>query len=221
MRHQPHLWIEGPWAEASLAVRDDTLRHLNRVLRFSGGEKVGYTDGVGTFGLGSWNGSAIERGEESNIQRPPLSVTLAVGAPKSKDRQRFIVEKAQELGVQRLAWLSTEYGQGRPASDEKMSAWAKGSLEQSRGAWLLDVERDVLLSSLSEPIILDIGGAQSLASVDIASAVTLAVGPEGGFSQRELEEAATTAFLPTNILRTDTAAIFAVATLLARGVPPL
>jgi 16S rRNA (uracil1498-N3)-methyltransferase len=216
MRHQPHLWIERPWAEASLAVSDATSRHLSRVLRFSGGEAVNYTDGVGGLGIGEWSGTAIERGTESKVERPPVLVTLAVGSPKSKDRQRSIVEKAQELGVQRLVWLSTEYGQGRPASDQKMSAWARGSLEQSRGAWLLDIQRDVLLSSLAEPIVLDVDGVQSLASINVSSAVTLAIGSEGGFSATELASAGVTAFLPTNILRTDTAAIVAVAILVGR-----
>lgn len=221
MRHQPHLWIEGPWAEAFLAVSDATSRHLRSVLRFSGGEAVSYTDGVGGFGVGEWNGTAIERGMESRIERPPVRITLAVCPPKSKDRQRSIVEKAQELGVQSLLWLSAEYGQGRPASDEKMSAWARGSIEQSRGAWLLEIERDVLFSSLSEPITLDVDGVHSLASIDVPSAITLAIGPEGGFSASELAVAETTAFLPTNVLRTDTAAVVAVATVLARGVPSL
>ena len=221
MRHRPHLWIEGPWTEADLAVADATSDHLRRVLRFSGGEAVSYTDGAGGFGIGEWNGMAIVRGTESEVERPPLLVTLAVGPPKAKDRQRFIVEKAQELGVQRLVWLSTDYGQGRPASDKKMSAWARGSLEQSRGAWLLEIERDALLSSLHAPIMLDVDGAQSLASIDVSSAVTLAIGPEGGFSASELASDGATAYLPTNILRTDTAAIVAVATVLARGVLPL
>jgi len=214
MRHQPHLWIEGPWEEADLVVPDATSRHLIRVLRFTAGETVSYTDGAGAFGAGRWTGTAIERGTESTIERPQVLITLAVGPPKSKDRQRSIVEKAQELGVRRLVWLSTDHRQGRPASDEKMSAWAKGALEQSRGAWLLDVESEVLLSSLAEPIVLDSEGAQSLASMEIGSAVTLAIGPEGGFSEPELATAQRTAFLPANILRTDTAAIVAVATVL-------
>ena len=214
MRHQPHLWIEGPWREVDLAVPDATSRHLSRVLRFTGGETVSYTNGAGAFGTGRWTGAAIERGTESTIERPQVLVTLAVGPPKSKDRQRSIVEKAQELGVQRLVWLSTEHGHSRPASEEKMGAWAKGALEQSRGAWLLDIDRDVPLSALSDPVLLDIDGVQSLGSIDISSAVTLAIGPEGGFSSSELQAAETTAFLPTNILRTDTAAIVAVATVL-------
>ncbi|MEN8041712.1 MAG: 16S rRNA (uracil(1498)-N(3))-methyltransferase [Actinomycetota bacterium] len=45
--------------------------------------------------------------------------------------------------------------------------------------------------------------------------MTLAIGPEGGFTDRELESANQMASLPTNILRTDTAAIVAVATVLS------
>jgi 16S rRNA (uracil1498-N3)-methyltransferase len=214
MKHQPHLWIEVPWAEHELGVSEEASRHLTRVLRFRGGERVSYTDGVGSIGTGVWDGSAIERGEEFKVERPRTLITLAVAAPKSKDRQRSIVEKAQELGVARLVWLRTEYGQGRPASDAKMSAWALGSLEQSRGSWLLELDRDAVLSEFPGAIVLDAGGTEALSTLAIGSTVTLAIGPEGGFSTHELESAAVTASIPANILRTDTAAIVAVATVL-------
>ncbi len=214
MKHRPHLWIERPWAGAKLDLLDDASRHLTKVLRFPVGEAVTYTDGEGISGTGTWTGSAIERGEEVEIQRQVPLVTLAVAAPRSKDRQRFIVEKAQELGVERLVWLSTDYGQGRPISEAKMSAWARGALEQSRGAWLTELDRDVSLSELPDAIVLDADARDSLASLPIGPDVTLAIGPEGGFSSAELESASVLASLPTNILRTDTAAIVAVTTVL-------
>lgn len=214
MKHRPHLWIERPWAGAKLDVPDDVSRHLTKVLRFPAGDAVTYTDGEGVSGTGTWTGSSVERGEEAEVRRQVPLITLAVAAPRSKDRQRFIVEKAQELGVKRLVWLSTDHGEGRPASEAKKSAWARGALEQSRGAWLLEFDRDVSLSELPAAIVLDAGATDTLAAVDFGSKATLAIGPEGGFSESELTSATTLASLPTNVLRTDTAAIVAVATVL-------
>lgn len=216
MRHQPHLLIEEPWIDAELAVTSETRRHLDRVLRTSVGAMLTYTDGVGTLGTGSWSGSAVVRGDESDVRPELPAVTLGVAVPKAKERQRFIVEKCQELGVSRLVWLKTEYGEGRMAAVTKMAAWARGALEQSRGAWLMEIVQNATLSDLDDPVILDVDAAQSLSALAIDNAITLAIGPEGGFSPTEIDTVPVRVSLGTNTLRTDTAAIAAAAILRTR-----
>jgi 16S rRNA (uracil1498-N3)-methyltransferase len=215
MKHRPHLLIENPWSGHDLAVPAETSRHLNKVLRFPMGGTLTYTDGEGSRGVGAWTGSHVERGHEEGVDRRQPVVTLAVAPPKSKDRQRSIVEKAQELDVERLVWLTTDHGQGRPANETKMSAWVRGALEQSRGAWLMEVERGATLADIPDAIVLDADAPTMLGAVDAQPEVTLAIGPEGGFSQAELNSASKLASLPANVLRTDTAAIVAVATVLS------
>ncbi len=210
MRHRPHLFVERPWSDDNLALPIESQRHLKRVLRYADGGQVTYTDGAGTHGEGTWTGSSIQRGPEIEAPRPLPDVQLAVAPPKSKDRQRFIVEKAQELGVQSLVWLLTDHGQAQPPSPERAAAWARNGLEQSRGAWLMDVAADPV-GDLSAAVVLDADAPRSLAEMHLESSVTLAVGPEGGFSTAELDSAQTIASIPTNTLRTDTAAIVATA----------
>jgi len=214
MRHRPHLLVDGLWDADDLEVAADTSHHLSKVLRLDKGTSVTYTNGQGAIGEGTWTGSHIERGVEEAVDRINPVVTLAVAPPKPRDRQRFIVEKSQELGVKDLVWLVTEHGEGRPAADAKVSAWARGALEQSRGAWLMEIRSGVHVADLADVVLLDAEAPLNLSLLDPGPDVTLAVGPEGGFSPREIDSATTSASIPTNVLRTDTAAIVAVATVL-------
>src|SRR5690606_41001555 len=45
----------------------------------------------------------------------------------------------RSLGVARLLWVRTRFTEGRPPPAAKSKAWAEAALEQSRGAWLMDI----------------------------------------------------------------------------------
>ena len=145
MKHRPHLWVPRPWDTSTLPVGYETERHMTKVLRYPIGDPVTYTDGAGITGLGRWKGSAVERAEEATVPRV-RAVHLAVAPPKSRDRQRFIVEKLQELGAARLTWLTSDHGQGRRPKQQRCEAWVTSALEQSRGAWRMIVDDGSLAS---------------------------------------------------------------------------
>ncbi|MDR9450962.1 MAG: RsmE family RNA methyltransferase, partial [Acidimicrobiia bacterium] len=131
----------------------------------------------------------------------------AVAAPRASDRARFTVEKLAELGVDRLVWLTTKYGQSKPPGAAKAARWAIGALEQSRGSWLMPIEGPVTLTDLPPSTwVLHPGGGPLPSPSD---QVTLAIGPEGGFSTEELALVATTVGLGTRVLRVETAAVVA------------
>ena len=66
-------------------------------------------------------------------------------------------------------------------------------------------------------LILDLRGAKTLENLEIINPVELAIGPEGGFSTKELrlanDQGFTTISLGSRILRTETAPIAALAIL--------
>jgi 16S rRNA (uracil1498-N3)-methyltransferase len=131
---------------------------------------------------------------------------MAVAPPKSKERQRFIVEKLQEMSVRRLVWIDTERSQVRPPRPDRSDSWAASALEQSRGAWLMEIGT-AEYAELSNPFVADVAGMPLAAGGRWVGDVTIAVGPEGGFSETEITMFSNHVALGSGVLRTETAAI--------------
>ncbi len=169
---------------------------------------VDYTDGAGTVGSGSYRDGIVMRGPEEHRAAPRPGVVVAVAAPQSTDRQRFVVEKLAELGVDELVWLRTAHGGHRTPPPGKARSWAVGALEQSRGAHLMAVGGPVDLGGLAERGVVrlaDPGGGPLEPGPD---PLVLAIGPEGGFAAAELD-GVTRFGLGARILRVETAAVTA------------
>lgn len=214
MRHVPHLLVGTRWDAPTIDLSPDQVHHLSRVLRVPTGAAVTYTDGSGTVGDGVFSGEVIERGDERRVE-PLRPVTLAVAPPDSKDRVRFLVEKVAEIGVSRLRWLRTVHGQGRPPRSDRVRNWVVSALEQSRGAWLMDVDATpIRLGELAEPLLVADPGGPPLAGVE--GPVTIAIGPEGGWAPDEIPESTRRVDLGATVLRVETAAVVS-ASLLLRG----
>lgn len=217
MGHVPHLFIPAPWTSQTLHIPSSTDHHLRRVLRMTDGQSVTYTDGQGRIGDGRLIASAIERGPETSLPLPQLELTLAVAPPHDKDRMRFLVEKLTELEVRRLRWLRTRFGTRRLPEMSKCKAWAQSALEQSRGAWLMEIEQGWI-----EPADLDADtlfadvGAGPIA-FPIQRATTVAIGPEGGWDIGEFPQGARRFGMGRTVLRVETAAVVAAARLLAHN----
>ena len=206
MRHQPHLYVPRPWAADVLSAGPDHANHLDRVLRYPVGDPVSYTDGAGTIGHGAWTGSGVMREDEVPVAAVDPDVTMAVAPPKSKERQRFIVEKLQEMAVRRLVWITTERGQSKAPRPDRSLSWVISALEQSRGAWMMEVST-AAFADLPNPLVADMAGMRIASSGRWAGEVTIAVGPEGGFSETEITMFRNKVALGSGVLRTETAAI--------------
>ena len=204
-RHVPHLLVQDDWDQDTLGVSGDQVHHLEKVLRLAPGDEVSYTNGRGTVGTGVYGDGRIVRDHEVTVPRPsPL--TMAVAPPASRDRCRFLVEKLSELGIARLAWLSTSRGEGRIPHVGKTTLWAVSALEQSRGGWLIEVGTAfVAWGDLDRPLVVAVPGGDS----EVLEVRTVAIGPEGGLDPAEIPADAASIDLGSTILRVETAAVVA------------
>jgi 16S rRNA (uracil1498-N3)-methyltransferase len=215
MRHVPHLLVDSPWPEGLLGLDAGRLHHLRRVLRLADGAPVAYTDGSGTVGEGVLAGDGVERGAERAVDPPPTRLTVAVAPPDSRERQRFVVEKLAELGVERIRWLDTRFGEGRPPAAGRARQWADAGLEQSRGAWRTIVDdAPVPLAELDGTVWAAVPGAPP--TPVSPSRLTLAIGPEGGWAPEDLPAGVLPVGFGERILRVETAAVVGAALILAR-----
>lgn len=211
MRHIPHLVVGAPWGEGDLSLSVVQWRHLTKVLRKNRGDEVTYTDGLGNLGSGRLGHMTIERGDERFVDRHHW-LTVAVAPPANKDRQRFLVEKLSELGVARLDWLETRLGKNRPSPAPKVFSWVLAAVEQSRGAWLMEVSNDLVgWDQLEAPVVVcDPDGSQLTSNPR-----TVVIGPEGGWAESELPDHLPRWNLGPTVLRVETAAIIAAARIVA------
>lgn len=155
---------------------------------------------------------------------PPAhpSVHVLVAAVRS-ERLAWIAEKATELGASRLTLVVSERTQAfraREAVSDRLSRVAREAAKQACSArWpAVDGPRplaDVLRAETSPTrLILDPAGEPFPAAL-AASPAALLVGPEGGWTERELADALAAGWLAVSLaagkLRAETAAIAGVA----------
>lgn len=225
--HAPPATINGE----SIELDGAESHHLARVLRLREGETVYAFDGVGN----EWEcaiATSHRTASRLTIIRPvlervesPLRLTLAQALVKG-EKFDLIVQKATELGVAKIVPLVTDFTAGRRSEERdetRSQRWQRIALEavkQCRRRTLVTIERPVTLAelcrNLNEPafILSEKGGEPLPATIDPAGALTMLIGPEGGWSAKELALATTNGLLPLHlgprILRTETAAITAI-----------
>ncbi|MDQ3542422.1 MAG: 16S rRNA (uracil(1498)-N(3))-methyltransferase [Actinomycetota bacterium] len=187
------------------------MHHLLRVLRLRDGESVTVTDGAGGWRPCVVAGTGLEpTGGVRSVPRTTPELTIAVAPPKG-DRLEWLVTKCTEVGIDRIVLLDAERSVVRWKGDravkqlDRLGKLVVEASMQSRRVWLPKVEGpvssvDVLKSAVaSEP------GGRSMTSSD----VTVAVGPEGGWTPAELASASGTVSLGDTVLRVETAAVAA------------
>lgn len=211
MTQVPHTVVGAPWNGDSLNLSIVQWKHLTKVLKLNRGDRISYTDGLGRLGKGTLGDRAVIRGDEQEVQRSS-ELVVAAAPPSNKDRQRFLVEKLAEMGVSRLQWLETARGKDRVASGAKVFSWILSAVEQSRGAWLMEANSDLVgWSDLAGPVVICHPGGQTGAP----KARTVVIGPEGGFADEEMPSDLARWDLGPTVLRVESAAIVAAARLMA------
>lgn len=224
---------------AELTLSDEASHYVGRVLRLSAGAGLTLFDGRGgefaaTVSAVSRNAVVVRVGEKSSCEREsPLSIHLVQGISRG-ERMDIVVQKATELGVARVTPVLTEFSVVKLASekrDKRARHWtrvARSACEQSGRNRVPVIDAPRTFDEWLRPatggnrlrLALQPSAATTLAQLDKPSGVDLLVGPEGGLSERELEQAAAAGFVACTfgprVLRTETAAIAAIAVLQAR-----
>jgi 16S rRNA (uracil1498-N3)-methyltransferase len=204
--------------------------HL-RVLRAGIGDQVTVFDGAGLEAdsqvvAQDEHSITLELGEFRTVTlEPPQAITLAIALLKA-DKLADVVRACTELGVAQFQLLSSEFSDAKEIGAQKLERLRRVALEaakQSRRSIVPVVLEPIKLVHL-EPgpcsIVAHPGsGIRAREVVTWDSAVTIITGPEGGFSNREIElleaRGVTQVGLGPRILRAETAPVALVAALTA------
>jgi 16S rRNA (uracil1498-N3)-methyltransferase len=224
----PDRFFCSPMPLGDVAVLEGPeAHHLSRVLRKTVGELIEIFDGRGQFALAeieSISKKAVElRLRERGSSPPPLGEVILASAVPKGDRFRWLVEKAVELGVDRLVPLITERSVVKPGEGkrDKMEQAVVEASKQCRRNHLMELDEpmgfDQCLKENLAPDALaivahpDEANLRDVFSAAFPSRLVLMVGPEGGFTDHEVDAAKTAGAiavgLGVNILRIETAAL--------------
>ena len=224
-----HLLVgAGDLDRESVEVEGGDYRHLFRARRLKLGDRVRLVDGRGGARWSIVVGVPADRARlelegPAPTFEPARRLTLLVSVVRP-ERAVWLVEKATELGVNELQWFVSERT-SRALTEralDRQRRVAKSALEQSGGAWLPRIGAPVPLEEagdLAGTTVLHPDAGTGLPAV--RGARTLVIGPEGGFSEAEIAwftgRGATLAALGPRVLRTETAAVAALAVVLCRS----
>lgn len=159
--------------------------------------------------------------EEVGEREPRADVCLLFGYLKNADKNEFIVQKAVELGVQKIGVFSSEFSSAYMNANklERLNKVAKEAAKQCLRATAPEV---VYYDKLEDALVSADGYENKLFACEfateskrdvsaLAGSTAIVIGSEGGFSRAEEERASVLGFasvtLGKRILRAETAAV--------------
>lgn len=215
-------------------LREEEARHAFQVLRKKVGDELDLVNGKG--GWFKATVSSISKREcllevspvRQETERAGHRLHLLVAPTKNIDRFEWILEKATEIGIDFIQPILTEHSERKRIRTDRLERVLESAMKQSLRAWLPGLGELLPLETALQEAAND--GVCYLAylgkpdETDLlrnnyqpGNSVTLAIGPEGGFSPAEAALAQAHNFLfaslGPNRLRTETAAITAVHTI--------
>lgn len=220
--YAPPSQIRNGFAE----LRDQEAIHASKVMRAREGDELVIVDGAGRRYYGPVTRIAeksvqIKIEKEERIVAPEPALILGMGIIKKRDRLEFAVEKAVELGAAQICLFQSEHTIKENVRMDRLETKALSAMKQSLRAWLPEVTLydsfEKLLAAFPEAEFLaahekiDADANARPAIKEIERKILLLVGPEGGFSYREIDllkqKDAKLVSLGSNRLRTETAAV--------------
>ncbi|MDO5523696.1 MAG: 16S rRNA (uracil(1498)-N(3))-methyltransferase [Bacteroidia bacterium] len=207
-------------------------QHCVKVLRMKEGDKLTVTDGAGFFYDCTLTHAhhkhclvEIER-EISQPKTWNFYLHLAFAPTKNMDRTEWFAEKATETGIDRLTPLLCRYSERKELKTERLEKIAVAAMKQSRQAVLPEIDTTMRFHDfISQPF----NGRKFIAHCYPSEKKQLAqayrkhenalilVGPEGDFSEEEVQAAIDSGFEPISLgenrLRTETACFAAIHTI--------
>ena len=229
----PRLFVDQPLqAAGSVALDQPQAHYLRDVLRLAPGDRVLVFNGR----EGEWHGTLESAGKRTLAVRVAAQTRPQEGgpdlhylfAPLKRARLDYMVQKAVEMGVARLAPVMTRHTQAERVNLGRMRANAIEAAEQCGVLRLPEIAEPVALADALAALAPDrmlifcdedapiADPAAALAAAAGATALAVLVGPEGGFAEEErtlllARRNIVRLALGPRILRADTAAVAALA----------
>jgi len=207
-----------------VVIEGGDARHLARSLRARPGESIEVVDPDGFLLEVRLDAVSVERVEGHVVGRRPhrpepiAQITVAI-ANLPAPALEHVLSRCTEAGAYGFVVFNADRSVGR---GEKLERWNTICREAAMLAGRLRVPEvsaassvEAVIGAVDMAVLLSRDAQVRLADLAEPPDVSLLIGPEGGWSERELELATETATLGPRNLRADTAAVVALAVALA------
>jgi len=207
------------------------VQHCVKVLRKSVGDHIHFITGDGALYVGeiSFISKSKVYGTFSEVEhefgKVPYELTVAIAPTKSMDRIEGFVEKAVEMGISRIVPIVCERSERRTIKTARLRKIALSATKQSLKGALVHIDeamsfQDFLAEGQEQLMIAHCAVDSTKKGIDEVLEPTrplsIMIGPEGDFSPAEVLAAisagAKSVHLGSSRLRSETAGLFAVAT---------
>ena len=212
-----------------IKLEKSSSHHLLKVLRKKEGDKLILFDGKGNSCLGVITLISRSKLELEIIDvfertlRSGVDINLGQSLIKS-DPLHLVIQKATELGIVSFSPLITDHSVVRiKATKNRNLKWnliARNACEQCGENWLptiadpIDIDQWASTVKSNLKIVLYPNADNKISDLEYKDSVSLAVGPEGDFTNYEVDSLTEKGFIPVTIgkriLRAETAAISAI-----------
>ncbi len=217
--------------EDEIILSAEEHNHLYRVLRLKAGEEVQVMDGEGhlyhcRLKFSEKDRSVLEIISKKFHERSGLWIHILIAPTKNQSRIEWLIEKGTELGLSRISFIQCERSEKTRLKVERLQRVAQSALKQSRNPYMLVI--DGLLpfeealgfeADLKYVAHCEDDRNRTFLESKKGKSVLVLIGPEGDFTEREIEMAKKCGFheltLGNTRLRTETAGLYAVAALKA------
>ena len=206
--------------------------HCIKVLRMRIGDSLKVTDGKGhlyqcTLVDNNAKRTTVSIINQIDINQPKyFTLHVAFAPTKQMDRNEWFVEKATEIGIDRFSPIISNFSERKDIKVEKLIKTAISAMKQSQHSFLPQIDDPV---SFNDFIKLPFNGRKYIAHCYDTPKIPLSktygkgenalilIGPEGDFSESEVESAISKGFEPVSLgeskLRTETASLIATHTI--------
>lgn len=217
-----------PDIESRAELPEEEAAHAVRVLRLQAGDEVMLTDGKGNFYQAEISTATPKRCLVNLLEKQPQAplwsghLHIALAPTKNMDRMEWLAEKATEIGLDELTFLNCRYSERKVIKTERITKILVSAIKQSLKARLPRLNEMIAFQQfITQPfegqkfIAHCHPGEKALLKEVIRKGenALVLIGPEGDFSEEEVEQALAQGFVPISLgrsrLRTETAALVA------------
>ena len=223
-----NLFYQPGIPDGVLYLDSDESRHCVKVLRKKAGDDINITDGKGYFydaviTRADAGQCFFEIRKKTEAPKKDFFIHIAISPTKNSDRIEWFVEKATELGVDRISLMDCKNTERSFIKTDRLNKVAVSAMKQSLKAivpsisdHLLQFTEVVEHCTDDEKCIAYVDTTNSLHLKDAVrpgSSYCVLIGPEGDFSSEELKTALEYDFKKVSLgpsrLRTETAGVVA------------